>query len=175
MGEYEYVNPAQAAQYYAQQQQLQMQGYTGADSADFDSSGGEALMAQGFRILKEELPPDYEPSHEEIVQYAEYLGMDPIADKDLLYIAKEGLKAPLPAPWKPCQQESDDQIYYYNFETRELQQEHPCDDFYKKNFLQEKALKQRKQEEAAIKKHLKQQQKAQQQAEIAAGLSVGSN
>ena len=132
-------------------------------------------MAQGFRILKEELPPDYEPSHEEIVQYAEYLGMDPIADKDLLYIAKEGLKAPLPAPWKPCQQESDDQIYYYNFETRELQQEHPCDDFYKKNFLQEKALKQRKQEEAAIKKHLKQQQKAQQQAEIAAGLSVGSN
>ena len=100
--QYEYANPAEAAQYYAQQQQMQMQGYT-ADSQDFDSSGGEALIQQGFRILKEELPPDYEPSHEEIVQYAEYLGMDPIADKDLLYIAKEGLKAPLPAPWKPCQ------------------------------------------------------------------------
>ena len=25
--------------------------------------------------------------------------MDPKEDKDLLYIAKEGLKAPLPEPW----------------------------------------------------------------------------
>jgi len=25
--------------------------------------------------------------------------MDPFEDRDLLYIAKEGLKAPLPEPW----------------------------------------------------------------------------
>jgi len=28
--------------------------------------------------------------------------MDPEKDADLFYIAKEGLKAPLPEPWKPC-------------------------------------------------------------------------
>ncbi len=30
------------------------------------------------------------------MEYAEYLGVDPVEDKHLLYIAKEGLKAPLP-------------------------------------------------------------------------------
>ena len=38
----------------------------------------------------------------EIVEYAEYLGLDPVDDRDLLYIAKEGLKAPLPQNWKLC-------------------------------------------------------------------------
>jgi len=38
----------------------------------------------------------------EINEYGVFLGMDPIKDKDLLWIAKEGLKAPLPENWKPC-------------------------------------------------------------------------
>jgi len=33
---------------------------------------------------------------EEIEEYAKYLGMDMQQDRDLFYIAKEGLKAPLP-------------------------------------------------------------------------------
>lgn len=40
------------------------------------SSGGEALMANGFEILEEELDENYDPSGEEIEEYAKYLGMD---------------------------------------------------------------------------------------------------
>lgn len=93
----------------------------------------------------------------EIEEYARYLGMDMQTDRQLFYIAKEGLKAPLPGPWKPCKS-PDGQIYYYNFQTKELQKEHPCDDFYKKNYLQEKALQQRKREEKVVKQYVKQQQ-----------------
>ncbi len=38
----------------------------------------------------------------EILDYAKFLGMDPYEDRDLFYIAREGLKAPLPHPWRPC-------------------------------------------------------------------------
>ena len=69
--------------------------------------------------MKEELPEDYDPTPEEIEEYARYLGMDMVKDRELFYIAKEGLKAPLPGPWKPCKSQ-DNQIYYYNFETKEL-------------------------------------------------------
>ena len=34
-------------------------------------------------------------------------GLDPEEDKDLFYIAKEGLKAPLPKDWKPCKETAD--------------------------------------------------------------------
>jgi hypothetical protein len=54
-------------------------------------------------ILEEEVDPDYEPSQEEVVEYARWLGMDPDADADLLYIAREGVcvcrcSPPLPPP-----------------------------------------------------------------------------
>ena len=54
-------------------------------------------------ILEEEIDEMYEPSVQEISDYALYLGIDLQEDYDLIYIAKEGLKAPLPPPWKPCQ------------------------------------------------------------------------
>jgi hypothetical protein len=37
----------------------------------------------------------------ELAEYARYLGMNPEKDKDLLWIAEESLKAPLPKDWKP--------------------------------------------------------------------------
>ena len=42
----------------------------------------------------------YEPKKEEIVGYGLYLGMDLKKDLDLFFIAKEGLRAPIPKPWK---------------------------------------------------------------------------
>ena len=103
------------------------------------SSGGEALMANGFEILEEELDENYDPSPEEIEEYAKYLGMDLGTDRNLFYIAKEGLKAPLPGPWKPCKSPGG-QIYYFNFNSKELQKEHPCDDYYRRYYLNEKSL-----------------------------------
>ena len=54
-------------------------------------------------LLEEEIDENYEPTEEDIVEYAKFLGMDLREDKELLYIAKEGLKSPLPYPWKPYQ------------------------------------------------------------------------
>ena len=35
----------------------------------------------------------------DVIEFAKYLGMDPVADHDLLWIAQEALKAPLPSEW----------------------------------------------------------------------------
>lgn len=40
-------------------------------------------------------------------------------DRDLFWIAKEGLKAPLPENWKPCKTVDTEEIYYFNFATGE--------------------------------------------------------
>lgn len=52
-------------------------------------------------MLEEEIDENYEPTDEDILEYAKFLGMDPEKDKHLLSIAKDGLKSPLPYPWKP--------------------------------------------------------------------------
>ncbi|EGF84195.1 hypothetical protein BATDEDRAFT_85377 [Batrachochytrium dendrobatidis JAM81] len=52
-------------------------------------------------VLEEEYDENYEPTQEEVIEYAKFLGMDPVADKHLLWIARDSLKAPLPADWKP--------------------------------------------------------------------------
>lgn len=78
-------------------------------------------------VLEEEIDPLYEPSEKEVIEYAEWIGMDPHFDKDLLWIAREGLKAPLPKNWKPCRCKNSDDIYYFNFRTGESTWEHPCD------------------------------------------------
>jgi centrosomal protein CEP164 len=111
----------------------------------------EALLGEGFEIMQEELDEEYEPTIEEIEEYAKYLGMDMHEDRDLFYIAKEGLKAPLPDQWKPCRSPGGN-IYYFNFETKQLQKDHPCDDYYKRYYHNEKSLVRRKKEEKVIKK-----------------------
>ena len=54
-------------------------------------------------ILEEEIDPNYVPSQDEIDEYAKWLGMDLVADKDLQWIALEGLKAPLPGALEALQ------------------------------------------------------------------------
>ena len=107
-----------------------------------------------LEVLEEDLDSNYEPTDQEIEEYAQYLGMDMSEDKHLFYIAKEGLKAPLPSNWKPCKA-GDNQIYYFNFETKELQKEHPCDDHYKKQFIREKGNQRKRKEEKVLKKQHK--------------------
>lgn len=36
---------------------------------------------------------------QDLEAYARYLGLDPVADAELMWIAKEGLSAPLPDAW----------------------------------------------------------------------------
>ena len=53
--------------------------------------------------MEEDIDENYQPSQEEIEEYAKYLGMDLQEDKHLFWIAEKGLKEPLPKDWKHCQ------------------------------------------------------------------------
>ena len=91
-------------------------------------------------ILNEEIDEDYEPKDDELFEYAKFLGMAFPEDEEFLYIAREGLKAPLPEPWKPCQTKTGD-IYFFNFDSGESVWEHPCDTYYKDLFIEAKNKK----------------------------------
>jgi hypothetical protein len=90
------------------------------------------------KVLEEEYDENFEPSIEEIKEYAEFLGMDLQKDQHLFWIARESLKAPLPPEWKPCQT-TDGNIYYFNFKSGASMWDHPCDEYYRE--IYEKAKK----------------------------------
>ena len=52
-----------------------------------DSSSGEVIMGD-LEVLEEDLDSNYEPTQQEIEEYAQYLGMDPVEDEHLLWIAE---------------------------------------------------------------------------------------
>eukprot|EP00891_Asterochloris_glomerata_P009843 jgi/Astpho2/9843/e_gw1.00149.202.1_t len=81
-------------------------------------------------VLEEGIDEDYEPSSEEIAEYAAWLGLDMDKEQDLLWIAREGLKAKLPPDWKPCRSPEGD-VYYFDFATGQTSWDHPCDDKYR--------------------------------------------
>ena len=76
---------------------------------------------------------------EDLLDYCIWLGLDPIADSNLMWIAEEALRAPLPLEWEICRTEGDDDIFYYNSTTGEVSWDHPCDKHYRDMYLQEKA------------------------------------
>ena len=78
----------------------QLQQQQAAQAAAAAAAASTAANAADSVILEEEFDPDYEPTEEEIIEYAQFLQMDLVEDRDLFWIAREGLKAPLPAPWK---------------------------------------------------------------------------
>jgi DNA repair exonuclease SbcCD ATPase subunit len=92
-------------------------------------------------VLEEEIDPNYVPSEEDVVEYATWMGMDLDADRDLFWIAREGLMAPLPMNWKPCKSKENEDVYYFNFETAESSWDHPCDGYYKRLYEEEKKKK----------------------------------
>ena len=108
-------------------------------------------------ILEEEIDPNYVPTEDEVLEYATWLGMDLQSDADLFWIAKEGLKAPLPENWKPCKTTDTDEIYYFNFATGESTWDHPCDEYYRT--LYEKSKKTKLEQEKAGADKKKQQAK----------------
>lgn len=74
--------------------------------------------------------------------------MDPEEDRDYLYIALEGLRAPVPEPWEVRKNEEGD-VFFCNPETEEVMVNHPLDDFYRNVFQEIKArdIKAKKQAE----------------------------
>ncbi|VDP92136.1 unnamed protein product [Echinostoma caproni] len=100
------------------------------------------VFENGQLVLDEQFDPTYQPSQEDLIQYAQVIGIDPIREPDLLYLAYEGLNAPLPADWKPCQDVNGD-IYYFNFTTGLSIWDHPCDVHYRQVVATERAKRQK--------------------------------
>ncbi|KAL0020621.1 hypothetical protein WJX79_002482 [Trebouxia sp. C0005] len=97
-------------------------------------------LKQGKSIpLQEDIDPDYEPSAEEIADYAQWLGLDLESEKELVWICREGLKAKLPADWKAFRTADDGEVYYYNATSGDSSWEHPCDERFMKLYADEKA------------------------------------
>jgi len=92
-------------------------------------------------VLEESVDDGHEPDQNDCLAYATWLGIDMTKDLDLLWIARAGLTAPLPTPWKPCQAGDDGELFYFNFETGESVWDHPCDEFHRQLFAREYAKK----------------------------------
>eukprot|EP00437_Effrenium_voratum_P023237 CAMPEP_0181398774 /NCGR_PEP_ID=MMETSP1110-20121109/1228_1 /TAXON_ID=174948 /ORGANISM="Symbiodinium sp., Strain CCMP421" /LENGTH=422 /DNA_ID=CAMNT_0023520763 /DNA_START=55 /DNA_END=1324 /DNA_ORIENTATION=+ len=73
------------------------------------------------------------PSGPELIAYARYLGIDPVADHDLLWIAHEALEAPLPSDWTE-HFDSSDRVFYYNASTRHSSWTHPLEQVYRDTY-----------------------------------------
>jgi chromosome segregation ATPase len=149
-------------------------------SANQSNAPGDSI------ILEEEIDPNYEPTHDEVIEYAKWLGMDLDVDNALLWIAREGLKAPLPENWKPCKTTDTEEIYYFNFATGASTWDHPCDEYYRTLYEEEKKKKgnkhqtedkkaQQEKEKKEVRKMLgKDKKKKKEKAKLANPLTTGS-
>ncbi|XP_072585798.1 centrosomal protein of 164 kDa isoform X10 [Vulpes vulpes] len=88
-------------------------------------------------VLEEDYDETYIPSEQEILEFAREIGIDPIKEPELMWLAREGIVAPLPMEWKPCQDITGD-IYYFNFANGQSMWDHPCDEHYRNLVIQER-------------------------------------
>lgn len=85
---------------------------------------------------------DPELFHAGVVEHARRLGMDPEADQQLLWIARESLVAPVPSGWYHVPANETTASYYYYEVTGESRWDHPCDDLYRQIYRQAKLSQQ---------------------------------
>ncbi|GAA28160.1 hypothetical protein CSKR_103612 [Clonorchis sinensis] len=100
------------------------------------------LYGNGQLVLEEQYDASYRFTEKEVLLYAQSIGIDPINEPELMPLAYEGLNAPLPSEWKPCEDINGD-IYYFNFATGDSIWDHPCDVYYRQRVAQIKERKKR--------------------------------
>ncbi|XP_044852905.1 centrosomal protein of 164 kDa isoform X4 [Mauremys mutica] len=98
---------------------------------------GPAIRIGDQLILEEDYDETYIPSEQEIQEFAREIGIDPENEPELMWLAREGIVAPLPPEWKPCQDITGD-IYYFNFSNGQSTWDHPCDEHYRELVIQER-------------------------------------
>uniref|UniRef100_A0A8C5R8X2 Centrosomal protein of 164 kDa n=1 Tax=Leptobrachium leishanense TaxID=445787 RepID=A0A8C5R8X2_9ANUR len=92
--------------------------------------GASAIRIGDQLILEEDYDENYIPQVQEILEYARMIGIDPDSEPELMWLAREGIVAPLPPEWKPCQDVTGD-IYYFNFTSGQSSWDHPSDEHYR--------------------------------------------
>lgn len=108
-----------------------------ASSAEPRGGGGGMPVASSVNDFisktKNQRRKGLKPSGPELIAYARYLGIDPVADHDLLWIAVEALEAPLPSTWSE-HFDSNDRVFYYNASTRVSSWTHPLEHVYRETY-----------------------------------------
>ncbi|XP_023064093.1 centrosomal protein of 164 kDa isoform X8 [Piliocolobus tephrosceles] len=133
---------------------------------------GRPLRIGDQLVLEEDYDETYIPSEQEILEYAREIGIDPIKEPKLMWLAREGIVAPLPGEWKPCQDITGD-IYYFNFANGQSTWDHPCDEHYRNLVIQERA---KLSTSGAIKKKKKKEKKDKKDKETPkSSLALGSS
>ncbi|XP_018597916.1 centrosomal protein of 164 kDa-like [Scleropages formosus] len=73
----------------------------------------------------------------EIRQFARDIGINPIEEPDLMWLAQEGIRKPLSAEWKLCLDRTGKK-YFFNFSTLDFIYEHPSKEPYRIRVAQER-------------------------------------
>ncbi|GAV04340.1 hypothetical protein RvY_14636-2 [Ramazzottius varieornatus] len=84
------------------------------------------------------------PTDDDIAEYARALGINTKDEEDLVWIARDGLNAPLPADWRAVEDQPSGQIYYFNVGNGAASWEHPMDSHYRKQVEVERQNRLRK-------------------------------
>jgi len=79
----------------------------------------------------------------QIIDYAKYIGVDPLKEPWLLKVAEEGLLAALPDGWSE-HEDQDGNIFYFCADSNQSTWTHPLDNFYKAKVLTERMKRQRR-------------------------------
>jgi myosin heavy subunit len=95
---------------------------------------GDHMIPDDIIVLKERA--GYEPTEEEIMNYANWLGLVEGEDDDLLWIPRKAMRSSLPKPWKPCKARDTGEVFYFNPATGESLWHHPQDDHWATLFTQ---------------------------------------
>jgi hypothetical protein len=106
----------------------------GGGGYDYDDPSLVAVQEDDGPALMEATDPEL--FHAGVVEHARRLGMDPDVDRDLLWIARDSLVAPVPSGWYHVAASDADPPYYYNGLTGESRWDHPCDDAYRQMYQQ---------------------------------------
>jgi hypothetical protein len=113
---------------------LQSGGAIGSSAHATSQSSAPAASVNDFiSKTKRQNRKGLKPSGPELIAYARYLGIDPVADHDLLWIAVEALEAPLPSTWSE-HFDSNDRVFYYNASTRVSSWTHPLEHVYRETY-----------------------------------------
>mmetsp|Transcript_62327 Transcript_62327/g.115678 ORF Transcript_62327/g.115678 Transcript_62327/m.115678 type:complete len:492 (+) Transcript_62327:126-1601(+) len=106
----------------------------GTDRASGSTRAGGGLSVNDFiSKTKNQQRQGLKPSGPELIAYARYLGIDPVVDHDLLWIAVEALEAPLPSDWTE-HFDSNDRVFYYNAQMRVSSWTHPLEHIYRETY-----------------------------------------
>lgn len=68
---------------------------------------------------------------EELISMCEYLGIRVLSEPNMVWIAADALKAPLPVSWT-AQKDNSGRTYFYNHLTNQTKLEHPLDPHFRK-------------------------------------------